>query len=348
MRFKNQFGFGVLAALIVSCSNPAFSPLSPETPDRPDLSFAVSAPSGGELIFQSGFDGTSIKTGVNNKADDIVGADLSLSKPNDWVLDFEGRPDIGNVQIYYEGGLASQRIAKIHVDPLNDQNKIMKFILWDTNVMEPGYTSGKGRVQMDVYGNEGLYEVYQSVRILLTTASYGLVKNYPQTIDWLTLMEFWNDGPWEDGCENTVFRISVNLVKPSATPGSPLYLKVHGQTNNPGDGKFVKGKYVWEEQSQAEMPIGQWVTLETYFKEGDSNTGRFYMAMTSATGVRTVLFNIRETTKHPKKYLPDGLTAFNPLKLYTGAALLAYMKANNKALDLYFDDYRLWKNAAPR
>ncbi|MBL8991758.1 MAG: hypothetical protein JNM63_00360 [Spirochaetia bacterium] len=348
MRLHSPLSFAAITAFLIGCSNLPTSPLSPERAALSKPSFAAgNGPVGGELMIQSGFDGSEIVTGANNKADDLVGADLSLAKPNDWVLDFENRADIGKVQIYYESGLPSQRIAKIWVDPLNQNNKILKFLLFDTNVMDPEYSSGKGRVQMDVYGNSDLYEVYQSVRVLLPTSTYSLVKNYASAIDWLTLMEFWNDGPWEAGCENTVFRISVNLEKPSATPGSSLYLSVHGQTNNPGDGKFVKGKYVWDERSTVAMPIGQWFTLETYFKEGGTGEGRFYMAMTSSQNVKTVLFDIRNTTLHPKKTNPDGLKAFNPLKLYTGSGILAWMKQNGKALDIFYDDFRLWKNARP-
>ncbi|MFT6679410.1 MAG: hypothetical protein ACJAZG_002090, partial [Granulosicoccus sp.] len=38
---------------------------------------------------------------------------------------------------------------------------------------------------------------------------------------------------------------------------------------------------------------------------------------------------------------------FNPMKLYTSDELLNYMIANNGILQIYWDDFKLWKNHKP-
>ena len=36
--------------------------------------------------------------------------------------------------------------------------------------------------------------------------------------------------------------------------------------------------------------------------------------------------------------------SFNPLKLYTYKGLMEHMKSNGKILEVYWDDFKLWKN----
>jgi hypothetical protein len=38
---------------------------------------------------------------------------------------------------------------------------------------------------------------------------------------------------------------------------------------------------------------------------------------------------------------------FNPMKLYTSKELIDFMKSRGKTLQIYWDDYKLWKNKQP-
>jgi len=44
---------------------------------------------------------------------------------------------------------------------------------------------------------------------------------------------------------------------------------------------------------------------------------------------------------------PDGVTDFNPIKLYTSKPLIDYMRGQGKTLQIYWDDFKLWKNKQP-
>jgi adenine C2-methylase RlmN of 23S rRNA A2503 and tRNA A37 len=40
---------------------------------------------------------------------------------------------------------------------------------------------------------------------------------------------------------------------------------------------------------------------------------------------------------------PDGVTQFNPMKMYTSKELIDYMKAQGKPLQILWDDFKLWR-----
>ena len=52
-------------------------------------------------------------------------------------------------------------------------------------------------------------------------------------------------------------------------------------------------------------------------------------------------------THNSKDPGPDGVSDFNPLKLYTSKSLIDFMRKNGKTLQIYWDDFKLWKNKKP-
>lgn len=288
------------------------------------------------LIFQTGFEGSSkvVVTGTAH-LEDIIGIDSTLSEPNDWQQDFDRHPNIGKFQLYYEGGDATQRTVKIIEDPTNAQNQILHFWLAEANV-GPGV---KGRLQSDVYDNNGLTEIYQSVRVFFH-ADFAALRSFPEEIYWLTIFELWNNPSWTN--DPYPFRVSVDFDKPKAVETQDLTFNVHGQKKIEDTGEWIS---IWEEtDTQFSIPLGQWMTLELYIREGDRNNGQFMMSVTPENGVKQVLFDITNYTHHPDDPAPDGFSHFNPMKLYTAPEILNFMKSNDKALQVYWDDYKLWKD----
>lgn len=114
-----------------------------------------------ELIFQTGFNNTTLQN------DDYMntipyGTDLSLTNANSWEV-FNTHSNIGEVKIHYEDGDESQRIAKIVDDPDHIGNKALEFQIFEPHIKEG--SKDKGRVQLDLYGNQCLKEIYQTVRV---------------------------------------------------------------------------------------------------------------------------------------------------------------------------------------
>ena len=82
-------------------------------------------------------------------------------------------------------------------------------------------------------------------------------------------------------------------------------------------------------------------------KEGNKETGRFYMAITPDGGSKQVVFDVTNFTHNTQDPAPDGFTGYNPMKLYTSKEVVAFMKSNGKTLQIYWDDFKLWKNKRP-
>lgn len=59
---------------------------------------------------------------------------------------------------------------------------------------------------------------------------------------------------------------------------------------------------------------------------------------------KEVIFDVNRVTHNTEDPNPDGVTEFNPLKLYTSKQLIEYMKSKDKTLQIYWDDFKLWKN----
>lgn len=304
-----------------------------------------------ELIFNTGFENTSIIQ-TSAQSDEFRGKDVTLSASNDWVTDFVNHPNIGVVRTYYEEGDSTQRKARIVADPLNASNKVLNYKLLAPHIIIPTssqYTVNgilfdkKARIQMDIYGNNGLKEVYQSVRLFIPTDFNKLVDSpFPASGDWITLFEFWNNAQWNPGATYP-FRFGVTLSKiSSGTAGSPFFFQAEGQ-------KLVSGFVtVWKQSNTSfQAPIGKWMTIEYYIKDGNKGNGRFYFAVTPDGGTKTVVYDLKEDTCHPDDPNPDGLGEINPLKLYTSNNMVNQMNSRNGIFQIYWDDFKLWKNKRP-
>jgi hypothetical protein len=284
------------------------------------------------LIFNSGFEPAT--EGLPAAAHEILqGKDASYTTKNDWFADLNEHPKIGDFNIQYQGGDASERYALIVDDPTNPGNKVLKFWLNMPNVMENNIRI-KGRIQANIYGNTNISEMSHTSRVYLHP-DFDYLKSAGSTIGWLTLYEYWNNPVWLG--DPYPFRITININKITEGPVESLYFQVHGQTKE--NDKWINQ---WEAvNTSIPVPIGEWFTAEISFKEGDKNTGKFTMIITNGSGTKATVFDITNFTHHPQDPKPDGLSHFNPLKLYTSAALIDSVRAAGKTLQIYWDDFEL-------
>ena len=297
------------------------------------------AVSNGTLIFQSGFEPDS-KVVPSGAEADIIGTDHSLADHNDWIADLDNNPDIGNFSLQYQGGDSTQRFARIIQEPGNSANHVLQFWLNDANV-----EASKGRIQGNLYGNKGMKEFYQSERIFLP-ADFNAVRTYPDIINWLTIAEFWNNITWSQTVPYG-FRITLGIGKP-VSGESDLYFILDGQNCDLASDGSQKYTTLWSETNQKQkVPIGKWFTLEYYYKEGNAENGKFYMTIQPDGAEKVNVFNLTTITHNSKDPSPDGVTDFNPIKLYTSKPLIDYMRSQHKTLQIYWDDFKLWKDKRP-
>lgn len=292
-----------------------------------------------ELIFQSGFEPGSKVISRNGDAD-ITGIDRSLPDHNDWVQDFDNNPNIGNFSLQYQGGDSTMRYAKIIPEPGNPSNHVLQFWLDAPNV-----GGNKGRIQANIYGNNGIYEFYQSVRVYLHD-DFNTVKKFPEKISWLTIAEFWNNITWSQNVPYR-FRITLGIGKPVKNE-SDLFFILDAQDCQLFKDGGQKYTTVWSEtNTKVKVPVGMWFTLDLYYKEGNNETGKFYLAMTPRNGQKQIIFDLARITHNTEDPRPDGIGDFNPMKIYTSRELINFMKSQGKTLQIYWDDYKLWKNRKP-
>ncbi|MBL7114078.1 MAG: hypothetical protein ISS19_19240 [Bacteroidales bacterium] len=290
------------------------------------------------LIFHSGFEPATVIRSIpflKSYYADIVGIDYSVSPPNDWVNDLEKDPNIGTFNIEYQGGNNTMRLAQITADPTNPTNNVLWF--W---VKYPNASSGtKGRVQGNLYGSSnGFTNLYYTIRLYLPhdldTLKYGTAQ-----VHWFTLMEFWNNPNWNG--DPYPFRVSVNLQRMGYVPDS-LHFGVRGEMNTDTDSEAV----VWNSpDTNFSVPINTWMKIEINYIQGDSTTGRFFMAVTPDGGSRTVVCDVTGYTYHPSNPNPDGLNYFSPFKLYTSDDVVDTLRNWGKLANVYWDDFEIWKDS---
>ena len=292
-----------------------------------------------ELIFQSGFEPDSRVVPRGNDAD-IIGVDQAFNEENDWVEDLDNHPEVGNFNLQYQGGDLTQRFAKIIPEPGNPENRVLHFWL-----NEPNVGGKKGRIQANIYGSKGWKEFYQSVRVFLHE-DFNTVKTYPDEIHWCTIAEFWNNITWRQNVPYG-FRITLGIGKPEKG-NSELYFILDGQDCELFEDGSQKYTTLWSEiNKNIKVPVDKWFTMEYYYKEGDADNGRFYLAIQPDGEEKQVVFDVNRYTHNSEEPSPDGVSDFNPLKLYTSKNLIDYMNDNEKTLQIYWDDFKLWKNKQP-
>lgn len=303
---------------------------------KPSVNCGVACDYPEELMFQTGFNNATLADGEHQDAF-LEGTDNQWAAPNDWTT-FANHASIGSLQITYEDGDNTQRYCQLVPNPngvIGDT--VMEFRLMQAHINEG--THKKGRVQLDLMDNNCLREIYQKVRLQLD-ADFNFLRTWSEKVDWLTLFEFWNNADWTK--EKHAFRVSVNLFKQA---GDTSALHFHVKGDKKPNCYACKWQKVWEqEQTNFSVPIGEWMDVELYLKEGDEQTGRFYMAITPQNGSKQIIFDIYNYTQHPNEDCPDGFTNFQPMKIYTSQQLIDYMNNNNKRLSVYWDNWQLYRN----
>jgi hypothetical protein len=291
-------------------------------------------PAASELIFQSGFEGTTRVVPIEGPADDLVGSDPRLEK-SDWEA-LQSTGGIKSVWLNYTGGDETKRRVKIIPEPGNPANHVLQF--WLNDSWSASENQVKARVQLEFHGiQEGLKEFHQSARVFLTE-DFNALKSYPKAIHWCTISEFWNNEWWTKG-EQHGFRITLGIGK-SRGAGNELHFILNAE-----DQGMVE---VWNaDNPEVKVPVGKWFTMDYYFKEGDKTTGRFRMTITPEGEPSQVVFDVHDFTHMTKDTAPDGITGYNPFKLYTSKEIVAHVKAQGKTLQIYWDDLKLWRGKQP-
>jgi len=242
----------------------------------------------------------------------------------------------GKMQIQYEGGDLKGRSATISPSPTDPGNRVLHFRLSQAGILNASGLPEKGRIQLNAYDVEQVRarEVRFTTRMYLYR-DFDLLRSMRQKFTWLTLSEWWNNPSW--GNESYPFRIKLNLTKPDSNAGTALRFHLSAETFDPGSRRWNNA--LWQAtNTEVEIPTGEWVNLEYYFREGNSREGRFGINMIHESGARVVLFDVHNWTHHPDDPAPDGITHINPLKLYTSKQLIDHVRGQGGELQVDWDE----------
>ena len=299
--------------------------------------FVTPVRASGRLLFHSGFEPDTRLLNESSGWVDIVGLDRSINPPNDWSRDF-GKDSLGTFRFQYAGGNTAQRQVTIEKDPTDSTNHVLRYWMKHVNVKPNASYGGKGRIQANVAGNSNLRNFYYRVRLYFHS-DWQHLRNWKDQMGWFILAEFWNNANWTR--EGYPFRIHVTISNDSGS-GNALYFGVGAQIENKG------WKRIWHQSNKSfSIPLEEWLTAEVHLKEGKNEDGRFYFAITRPNDVKTVIFDIRNTTHHPDDPTPDGFRQFNPMKLYTHNKNVKRVREQSGALQIYWDDFELWADKTP-
>jgi hypothetical protein len=311
--FFHYFAFAILLLSAESCKKSSTTTPIVIPPTNTGTGLIDPATLKGSLVFQSNFEPPCAVVAINATTDKISGKDAVLGTSNDWDA------LVGNVlstvpYFNYNGGDLTKRFAKIVTDPINASNKVLQYSINDSWTESGGDI--KARVQYEFYNiKAGYKEYYQSVRIFLPD-EFSLLRKYPNTIKWLTIVEIWNNITWSQTVPNR-YRLTLGIGKLIPTEDD-LHFILDAQDcllNPDGSQQYTT---LWSESgAKTAVPIGKWFTLEYYFKEGNAQNGRFYMTIEPDGGKKEKIFDVTNVTHNSKDAAPDGVTHFNPMKMQT-------------------------------
>lgn len=289
------------------------------------------------IKFKSGFDESLhiIQTENGKLADLHADNYIQCNLSNKYIS--KSNPSFGKLNIQFDGGSNFDRVAEIVSDPDNSDNKVLSFWIANPNVIGPKGNAVKGRIQMNLYDNSGLRHVKMSVKLYLHPDLKQL-QYYSDKIDWLTISEWWNNAAWTH--EKFPFRISLNIFKESSLTPMPLNFQIHAQTLNVENNRW--NNIVWQQINRDySIPFGKWILLEYEFIEGNKTHGRFILHATPEGEKRITIFDIHDYTYHPEDPSPDGLSHFNPIKVYTSEKVINYINSKSGRFEFFWDDLSL-------
>ncbi len=288
-----------------------------------------------EVYFQGNMDNVTITSNSNNSNLYFNGWDALKTHPyvREFYLDNITSNNTNSNQFAYQ---------KIVADPVNPNVKVMNAVVVDDDPNEGGTT----RAQVTMGFKDGVdLPVYHTSHRMYINPDVKFIETYSSSITWFVLSEIWA----EDGIASGIFpngdvagsaRWGFTLKK-EAGGGQPLFWRIRAEYMQP---EVIAYNGIWTyENRTVPIPYGKWFTLDIYLKRGDSSNGKYKITMTIDGEQPVVLFDVTGSTIYPGH--PElQLSAWQNFKLYLDDAYLDYMRSNNKKLDVYYNDFKWYKN----
>jgi len=317
------------------------------------------------IWFQNGFENTVLTQGVaaecspfspvnpNYNHTLISGDEPTSPYRSDWDTEIIKDPDLGNFTGFgighngfgcpIVGGKATQRNAQIVTDPENSINSVL-YTWVNEAYMDRGsfYTA---RVQPSWTNNNienwnldgtGFEELRYSVKFYLPDTFQDILDDSSYELEGgdITFAQFNNDATWSNA--NDHYQINLVIQERNNSGINPtLNFTVYVIDRMTG---AHSATYI---DSLHEIPIGDWNTVEFYFKEGDVGQGKFQIKLNGS-----LVHDLTIATHYPGALTPDGLTHLDPIDLYVHERVVNFFNPSNTILDerieIYWDDLTIY------
>jgi hypothetical protein len=303
---------------------------------------AVAAAVPCELIFRSGFEANTRSEG-GDLSTDIVGIDMSVAHPNDWVADLEGYPGIGN---FSTGGFcaaanltSNDHKVRITDDPTGALNSItgktnQVLHMWNrnNNATACGWET---RPHSDIDVDGKFPELLLRYRMYL----------HPDLQKWIGCpgwLQFWELKRDRKTTDSPYFTIQLMLNQDRAKDA--LFWRVNSRRTMAAN---TDAPWLWTIYNRdVPVPLGEWIAAEIYWKKGDERTGRFMFVIQRNGHPRDTIFNITGATVDLDN--PDGnMYQYKFFTVYTGDGAPQCVDAKGGVLQIYWDDLELWTSFPP-
>jgi len=247
----------------------------------------------------------------------------------------------GIMDVYYEVDAPPiSRSARIVDDPTEVGNRVLRLQVRDATIDADYQGHFKGRVQTVAHLNQPVPELYYRERVYLHP-DFSLLMSYPADGDqwWLGVgLQEMRAGTPPAG-DPYSFLMNVTLV-PDFT-ANVFRMAIQGKKKALGDSHWTVVWYATDRE--AILPLGEWLTIETAYKQGDAYTGRFVVVVWREGGSEPIIVLNRTTwTYNPDSPVPVALNAWNgPQKLYSSDNVIHYIRDQGGVAQIYFDDFSL-------
>ncbi len=313
----------------------------------------------------------------NWNRNDVIGVDdNNTDPPNNWDYDLPNYAShIGEYYIMYEHvdniNTEGDMVATIEDDPTDSNfpncaspcNQVMSFEIKKHNGTSTMNDDVVGRVQANIYNDsdhryggaeyqEGLKNFHYTTRLLIPN-DFNLWLNNTSSdfMPRMTIAEFFN----YDNSSNLHpgMRITVQLFKDDGDNRFRLRIKSDTKAGNGSSETWSSSTDdAWIEESDpiigvtgsgATFELGQWLTMDVTYEEGDGNSGFFQVQLIN--GSTTEPLSVTNWTRNMDEERNDGIHFLNPHKLYVrGEYVQEFMDDNEpggqeRKLKIYWDDF---------
>lgn len=242
--------------------------------------------------------------------------------------------------LYYEvDAPVSARFARIVDDPTGADNRVLHLQLSEATIDVAYDGHKKGRVQTNGGFDPPISELYYRQRMYLHP-DLGMLLTYPEDGDpwWLGIIvqEMRAGSPTRGDAHS--FLMDIRLEPDFAH--SELHLVAEGKKA----GQATAWETVWlAGDDESAVPLGEWLTLEVGYRQGDCGTGRFVVVVWGEDQSEPrIVLNVTGWTFSPDSPQPVALNTWGgPQKIYASDNVLDHIRQGGGAAQIYFDDFEI-------